>query len=171
MGLIGAAFGARLRARARPSAPLFSAIDHRLPFFVAAGAGGAEPADRLAPPARVARPGAPRRRPPRASSWCAAPWRAASSRRWCWLSFVATFAFVGMESTFALFGERRFDYSAAEVGLLFVYIGVMAAVAQGLLVGRVVERYGEARVMIGGLVGHGARAAAGGASPTTCGCC
>ena len=43
-----------------------------------------------------------------------------------WLSFVATFAFIGMESTFALFGQRRFDYDTVQMGLLFVYIGVMA---------------------------------------------
>jgi MFS family permease len=73
-----------------------------------------------------------------------------------WLSFVATFAFIGMESTFALFGERRFDYDTVQMGLLFVYIGVMAALSQGYLVGRVVERWGETRVMIGGLVGTSA---------------
>ena len=73
-----------------------------------------------------------------------------------WLSFIATFAFVAMESTFALFRERRFDYGAVEIGALFVFIGVMAAVAQGLLVGRLVERFGEVRVMIAGLVGTAA---------------
>ncbi len=42
------------------------------------------------------------------------------------------------------------------MGLLFVYIGVMAAFSQGYLVGRVVERWGETRVMIGGLAGTSA---------------
>jgi len=70
-----------------------------------------------------------------------------------WLSFVATFAFVGMEATFALFGERRFAYDTAQMGLLFTFIGVMAVLSQGWLVGRVVERWGESRVMIAGLVG------------------
>ena len=73
-----------------------------------------------------------------------------------WLSFIATFAFVGMESTFALFGERRFDYDTVQMGLLFVYIGVLAALSQGYLVGRVVARWGETRVMIGGLAGTAA---------------
>jgi MFS family permease len=73
-----------------------------------------------------------------------------------WISFIATFAFVGMESTFALFGEWRFDYDVTQMGLLFVYIGVMAAFSQGYLVGRVVTRWGERRVMIAGLVGTAA---------------
>ena len=73
-----------------------------------------------------------------------------------WLSFVATFAFVGMESTFALFGERRFDYDMVEMGLLFTYIGVLAVFSQGYLVGRVVPRWGEVRVMTAGLVGTAA---------------
>jgi MFS transporter, DHA1 family, tetracycline resistance protein len=73
-----------------------------------------------------------------------------------WLSFIATLAFVGMESTFALFGEARFDYDPTQVGLLFVYIGALAALSQGWLVGRLVERSGEPRVMLAGLVGTAA---------------
>ena len=42
------------------------------------------------------------------------------------------------------------------MGLLFAYIGVMAALSQGYLVGKVVDRWGEWRVMIGGLVGTAA---------------
>jgi MFS family permease len=42
------------------------------------------------------------------------------------------------------------------MGLLFTFIGVMAVFSQGYLVGRVVERWGESRVMIGGLGGTAA---------------
>jgi MFS transporter, DHA1 family, tetracycline resistance protein len=69
------------------------------------------------------------------------------------VSFIATFAFVGMESTFALFGEHRFEYGQVEMGLLFTYIGVLAALSQGVLVGKLVERSGESRVMLAGLAG------------------
>ena len=48
-----------------------------------------------------------------------------------------------MESTFALFGEHRFEYGQVEMGLLFTYIGVLAALSQGVLVGKLVERSGE----------------------------
>jgi MFS family permease len=72
------------------------------------------------------------------------------------LSFVATFAFVGMESTFALLGDRRFGYDAVDMGLLFVVIGLAAAVSQGALVGRLVATHGERQVMLWGLAGTAA---------------
>ncbi len=149
MGLIGAAFGLGFILGPAIGA-VFSAVDARLPFFVAAGLAALNLAIayRRLPESR--RPGAPRAPTPRLE----VVRRALSSRELgplVWLSFVATFAFVAMETTFALFGERRFDYGAVEIGALFTFIGVMAAVAQGLLVGRLVERFGEGRVMIAGL--------------------
>lgn len=154
MGLIGAAFGLGFVLGPAIGA-VFSAVDERLPFFVAAGLAALNLAIayRRLPESR--RPEGPRAPAPRLE----VVRRALSSRELAplvWLSFAATFAFVGMESTFALFGERRFDYGMVEIGLLFTFIGVMAAVSQGLLVGRLVERAGEARVMIGGLAGTAA---------------
>ncbi|MBI4491835.1 MAG: MFS transporter [Chloroflexi bacterium] len=58
-------------------------------------------------------------------------------------TFLATFAFVSMEATFALFGERRFGLDAAGLGLVFTYVGVVIAVVQGGLIGRLNARYGE----------------------------
>jgi MFS transporter, DHA1 family, tetracycline resistance protein len=154
MGLIGAAFGLGFVLGPAIGA-VFSAVDERLPFFVAAGLAALNLAIayRRLPESR--RPEGPRAPAPRLEVLR----RALSSRELAplvWLSFAATFAFVGMESTFALFGERRFDYGTVEIGLLFTFIGVMAAASQGLLVGRLVERAGEARVMIGGLAGTAA---------------
>jgi MFS transporter, DHA1 family, tetracycline resistance protein len=151
MGMIGAAFGLGFILGPAFGA-VFSAVDERLPFFVAAGLAALNwliAYRRL--PASL-RPGSTSAPTPR----LAAMRRALGSRELAplvWLSFVATFAFVGMESTFALFGERRFEYDAVEMGLLFTYIGVLAAVGQGLLVGRFVARWGESRVLIAGLVG------------------
>lgn len=150
MGLIGAAFGLGFILGPAIGA-LFSAVDARLPFFVAAGLCALNLAIAWRRLPESLRPGATRAPAPRLATLR----RALSSRELgplVWLSFVATFAFVGMEATFALFGERRFDYGAVEIGILFTFIGVMAAVAQGLLVGRLVDRLGEGRVMIGGLV-------------------
>jgi multidrug resistance protein len=151
MGMIGAAFGLGFILGPALGA-LFSAVDARLPFFVAAGLAATNLliAARRLPESR--RPDGPRAPGPRLEVLR----RALSSRELAplvWLSFVATLAFVGMESTFALFGERRFDYGQVEMGLLFTFIGVMAALSQGVLVGRLVERAGETRVMIGGLAG------------------
>jgi MFS transporter, DHA1 family, tetracycline resistance protein len=151
MGMIGAAFGLGFILGPAFGA-VFSAVDERLPFFVAAGLAALNwlIAYRRLP--ESLRPGSTSAPTPR----LAAMRRALGSRELAplvWLSFVATFAFVGMESTFALFGERRFEYDAVEMGLLFTYIGVLAAVGQGLLVGRFVARWGESRVLIAGLVG------------------
>jgi multidrug resistance protein len=154
MGMIGAAFGLGFILGPAFGA-IFSAVDERLPFFVAAGLAALNLliAHRRLPESR--RPGASEAPAPR----LATVRRALASRELgplVWLSFLATFAFVGMESTFALFGERRFDYDAVEMGLLFTYIGVLAAFGQGVLVGRVVARWGESRVLIAGLVGTAA---------------
>lgn len=154
MGMIGAAFGLGFILGPAFGA-IFSAVDQRLPFFVAAGLAALNwlIAYRRLPESR--RPGAAEAPAPR----LAVLRRAISSRELAplvWMSFVATFAFVGMESTFALFGEHRFDYDAVQMGLLFTYIGVLAAVGQGVLVGRLVRRWGEGRVLVAGLVGTAA---------------
>jgi multidrug resistance protein len=154
MGMIGAAFGLGFILGPAIGA-LFSGIDARLPFFVAAALAAANFAIAYRRLPESLRPDSRHAPVPR----LALVRRALSSADLAplvWLSFVATFAFIGMESTFALFGERRFDYDTVQMGLLFVYIGVMAALSQGYLVGRVVERWGETRVMIGGLAGTSA---------------
>lgn len=71
------------------------------------------------------------------------------------LTFLATAAFVGVEATFALFLERRLGYGPAAIALVFVYVGVSAAISQGLLVGPAARRFGETRMLFIGLVGTG----------------
>jgi multidrug resistance protein len=154
MGLIGAAFGLGFILGPAFGAA-FSAVDDRLPFFVAAALAALNLVIAYRRLPESLRPGAPRAPAPRLEVIR----RALASRELgplVWLSFIATFAFVAMESTFALFSERRFDYGAPEIAALFVFIGVMAALAQGLLVGRVAERFGEVRVLIAGLAGTAA---------------
>jgi multidrug resistance protein len=153
MGMIGAAFG--LGFIAGPAIGAASAaVDLRLPFFIAAALAAANfalawvrlpeslsPADRRSPPPRfeVLR-------------------RALFERGLAplvWMLFVVTLAFVGMEATFTLFVERRLDFGPAEVAWAFVYIGLLAAVSQGVLVGRLVDRHGEWRVLFAGLITTG----------------
>jgi predicted MFS family arabinose efflux permease len=64
--------------------------------------------------------------------------------------FLSTLAFVGMEATFALLGERRFGLDAAHLGFVFTYVGVVIAVVQGVLVGRLTARFGERSLAIVG---------------------
>ncbi len=63
------------------------------------------------------------------------------------LYFIVTAAFSGFEATFALFSERRFGFTVATIGYLFAFIGGTLALVQGLLVGRVVKRVGEPRLI------------------------
>lgn len=150
MGLIGAAFGLGFVVGPALGA-LFAAVDARLPFFVAASLAAANfaLAWRRLPESRKP-DGAP-------STYSRiALLRSALARRrlapLVWLSFVGTFGFVGMEATFALLGERRFDFGLVEIGLVFTFIGVVAAAVQGGLVRPVVRRFGEWPTLRAGLV-------------------
>ena len=67
-------------------------------------------------------------------------------------TFLTTMAFVGMEATFALFGERRYGLNSRDLGLVFVYVGVVIALVQGGLIGRLNHAYGERRLAIAGAV-------------------
>ncbi|HXE80385.1 MAG TPA: MFS transporter, partial [Vicinamibacterales bacterium] len=61
--------------------------------------------------------------------------------------FLVLAAFSSFESMFALYGEYRFGLTAASVGYVFTLVGVVLATIQGLLVGRVVRRTGERRLV------------------------
>jgi MFS transporter, DHA1 family, tetracycline resistance protein len=61
-------------------------------------------------------------------------------------------AFSGFETTFALFSERRFGFTEETIGYFFAYVGVILSVVQGGLVGRAARRFGERRLVTGGLL-------------------
>jgi MFS transporter, DHA1 family, tetracycline resistance protein len=61
--------------------------------------------------------------------------------------FLLSTAFSGFEATFALFTERRFGFTAESIGWVFAFIGLVLAIVNGLLVGRVVPILGERRVI------------------------
>jgi DHA1 family tetracycline resistance protein-like MFS transporter len=64
--------------------------------------------------------------------------------------FLATFAFSNFESTFALFLEKRMKLDTVHVTYFFVFVGVLAALVQGGLVGRMVKRFGERNLILAG---------------------
>jgi DHA1 family tetracycline resistance protein-like MFS transporter len=66
--------------------------------------------------------------------------------------FLVILAFAGMESTFALWAMRQFRWGPEEVGYVFAYVGVLSAILQGGLIGRLTQRFGEERLLRGGLV-------------------
>lgn len=61
--------------------------------------------------------------------------------------FLVVTSFASFETTFALYSERRFDFSASSIGYVFAFVGIVLSVIQGFLVGRVVPRVGEHRVV------------------------
>jgi DHA1 family tetracycline resistance protein-like MFS transporter len=63
------------------------------------------------------------------------------------LYFIVTMAVSGFEATFALFTEARLGYTAASIGFLFAFIGLILSLIQGVFVGRVVKRVGERRLI------------------------
>jgi DHA1 family tetracycline resistance protein-like MFS transporter len=68
-------------------------------------------------------------------------------------SFLGTIAFVSLEATFALFGQRRFGLDSAGLGLIFTVVGIVIAVVQGGLLGRLSRRFeGRALARTGALV-------------------
>lgn len=57
--------------------------------------------------------------------------------------FLSTFAFVGMEATFALLGQSHFGLGAASMGIIFTFVGVVIAIVQGGIIGRLNAKLGE----------------------------
>jgi MFS family permease len=66
--------------------------------------------------------------------------------------FLAILAFGGMEATFALWAMAQFGWGPSQIGYIFAYIGVLAALMQGGLIGRLTARFGEEKLLIAGLV-------------------
>jgi DHA1 family tetracycline resistance protein-like MFS transporter len=64
--------------------------------------------------------------------------------------FFATVAFAMMTATFALFAAHRFKFDAWHTGLLFGFVGVIGAVIQGGLLGRLVKVFGEKPLAVTG---------------------
>ena len=63
------------------------------------------------------------------------------------LFFIVTLAFSGFEATFAIFSEARFGYTSSTIGFVFAFIGVVLALVQGVLVGKVVKVIPERRLI------------------------
>ena len=66
------------------------------------------------------------------------------------LSFIATFVFASMETTFAMWSERRFDWGPQQNGYIFAFVGILSAIIQGGLVGRLAKRFGETNLIVQG---------------------
>ena len=68
------------------------------------------------------------------------------------IGFAVVTGFAAFEVTFAQYLHDRLALPHSGVSFLFVYVGVLAAVVQGVLVGRATRWLGEKRLVTGGLV-------------------
>ena len=66
---------------------------------------------------------------------------------WCGIAI-----FASTEAVFGLWTERAFGWTTHEVGLTFLAIGGVGLLVQTLGIGPLVKQFGEARVIVGGLV-------------------
>ena len=68
------------------------------------------------------------------------------------VAFFSTFSFAGLEMTFPLFIEDRWNYGEREMGWMFMFMGAITVPLQGGLLGRLINRLGERRIIIVGLI-------------------
>jgi MFS transporter, DHA1 family, tetracycline resistance protein len=63
------------------------------------------------------------------------------------LAFLLTFVLGALEATFSLMVPRVYGYGPYGVGLLLGYTGLVQAIAQGYLLGKMVRQFGELRIL------------------------
>lgn len=68
------------------------------------------------------------------------------------VAFFSTFSFAGLEMTFPLFIEDRWDYGEREMGWMFMFMGAITVPLQGGLLGRLINGLGERRIILIGLL-------------------
>jgi multidrug resistance protein len=66
--------------------------------------------------------------------------------RLIWIYAIAMGAFQGVTSMLALYLAVRFNVTAKTIGFFFAYTGVISVLTRALILGRMVDRYGEARL-------------------------
>jgi MFS family permease len=67
------------------------------------------------------------------------------------VTFLAGCAFNGTEYVFGLWTQARFNWGPQQVGSAFAVVGVVAAINQIFLTGRLSKKYGEARMLAAGM--------------------
>jgi len=68
------------------------------------------------------------------------------------ISFIVVIGFAGIEATYGLWTEARFGWGPKQIAGAFAIIGVLGAVCQAWLCGRMARQFGEARTLTAGLV-------------------
>jgi predicted MFS family arabinose efflux permease len=72
-------------------------------------------------------------------------------RRVLLINLLALLAFSALEATFAFLAKDAYGLDQSHTNYLFAYIGVLAVVVQGGLIGPLTRRFGERRLLMVGL--------------------
>ena len=67
------------------------------------------------------------------------------------VSFFSSFSFMGFETTFPHFIDAKWGYGQKEMGLMFVVMGAAVVLFQGGLLGRLINTFGERRIVLSGV--------------------
>ena len=67
------------------------------------------------------------------------------------VAFFSTFSFAGLEATFPLFIEKGWDYKQREMGWMFMIMGAVVVPMQGVLLGWLINKFGERQIILIGL--------------------
>lgn len=67
------------------------------------------------------------------------------------VSLIIIAGFSGVEATFGLWSQSRFDWGPQQIGFCFMTTGAIAAFTQAIVTGRLVRRFGEIVTLTGGL--------------------
>jgi multidrug resistance protein len=83
-----------------------------------------------------------------------APWKASGSPLlpFYGVAFCVPFAMAALETTFPLLLRDRLGMGAREMGFMFLFMGTAVFLVQGLGLGRLINAFGEERVLRGGLL-------------------
>jgi MFS transporter, DHA1 family, multidrug resistance protein len=68
------------------------------------------------------------------------------------LQLLISLSLSGLEATFAYFAAQKAGLGAVQLGYIFMIMGFAGALVQGGLVGRLTKKYGEGKVIQGGII-------------------
>ena len=68
------------------------------------------------------------------------------------VAFFSAFIFSGLETIFPLFIKDQLNYGAKELGVMFVIMGILVALLQGGVLGKLINVFGEFKLIIIGLL-------------------
>jgi multidrug resistance protein len=72
-------------------------------------------------------------------------------RRYAAVGLLSTLGFAGFEATFSLWGAETFSLTEGSTALVFLFVGALLVLVQGVLIGRLTASFGSRRLLRAGL--------------------